>query len=506
MMLMDAARSGDDVAFRTAFSDDFDLVQVFRGMNPGGYENHPVDFRLAALQRKGHLDIWHMDHVLAFSTDECPPVVINGEDIGGNHGHPCAVRVCVPGHGLDVRDVGSLWADESGMPFTLLRVESPDRLLFLSENIGPSPTAYDFADHMAGSLRCVSDGLHGHTLRPESQCGHVQLTPAIRHLRREALCLSDGRWEPVTGFIPGCACAEIREEYEIINPATVARSLREHRPPGGYASQPSLALGEAMLRHRMTYRICADGTVLCDFEHRLLQDVHLSCYLGCMHQEQCDAFGGGVWRYMPKLRPFDAPCGSIDFSRPYRTAADTLPDAFPLTPDKWAVPASPPDRQLDFFRRPDGSMAAALATGFLPLYDGAPDKRAGSITDAGVLAASCKTYPTFAGGMANIRHPHRESTEGTMRFSSLRGVAYRKYFLPSGDDASMYAIPFGGDSYVYMDFFSDVPRRLCFRKPFRAETTVPEASVPWWTDACCLWAEAQSGYAVFRMKPAPGKE
>ena len=51
MMLMDAARSGDDVAFRTAFSDDFDLVQVFRGMNPGGYENHPVDFRLAALQR-----------------------------------------------------------------------------------------------------------------------------------------------------------------------------------------------------------------------------------------------------------------------------------------------------------------------------------------------------------------------------------------------------------------------------------------------------------------------
>lgn len=76
-MLMDAARSGDDVAFRTAFSDNFDLVQIFRGMNPTVNENHPVDFRLAA-----H-DILHMDHVLSFATDECPPVVINGENIGG---------------------------------------------------------------------------------------------------------------------------------------------------------------------------------------------------------------------------------------------------------------------------------------------------------------------------------------------------------------------------------------------------------------------------------------
>ena len=49
MILMDAARSGDDVAFRTAFFDDFDLVRIFRGMNPAVNENHPVDFRLAAL-------------------------------------------------------------------------------------------------------------------------------------------------------------------------------------------------------------------------------------------------------------------------------------------------------------------------------------------------------------------------------------------------------------------------------------------------------------------------
>ena len=80
-----------------------------------------------------------MDHVLSFATNECPPVVINGEDIWGNHGPPCAVRVRISSLGLDVRDVGSLWADDTGMPFTLRRVESPDSLLFLSENLDLFP-------------------------------------------------------------------------------------------------------------------------------------------------------------------------------------------------------------------------------------------------------------------------------------------------------------------------------------------------------------------------------
>ena len=107
-----------------------------------------------------------------------------------------------------------------------------------------------------------------------------------------------------------------------------------------------------------------------------------------------------------------------------------MPDELPLTPDKWGVPASSPDRQLDFFCRPDVRPVVALATGFLPVYDGAPEKRASAITDAGMLVSSCKTYPTFAGGADNIRHPHLESAEGTMNFSSLRGVAYRIYLSP----------------------------------------------------------------------------
>ena len=485
---MDVSRNGGEVAFRTAFSGAYDLVQILCGMTSTPWANHPVDFKLAALQRKGHPDIWHMDQVLAFSTDECSPMVINGEDIGGNHGHPCAVRVTAPGHGKDVRDVGSLWQDATGLRWTLLRVESADRLLFLSENIGPAVTAYDFAHHMTGQLSYVENGLHTDAVIPQKQNGQQQLTPAIRHTQRELWCLKNGQWRE--GGADGCDMAEIREVYEIINPATVAAALRANRPREGYMMQPSLAMGEAMMIHRMTYRILADGTILCDFDHELLQDVHMNCYLGIMHQVKCDVYGGGVWRYIPKVQPFTAKGKAVDFTRPFRTTQDTLPDYVPLTPDLWTDPTSPPDRQIDFIRRADGAMAIGFASGFLPVYDGAPAVRAGNITDAATIVSSCKTYPTFAGGLVNMRGDKRS-------YPHLKGVAYKKYFLPQGQEASLYTIPHGGDVYVYMDCFSVAPQALTY--PAAQPAEVLEATLSCQQDASAITATGSSGYAVFRL-------
>lgn len=493
---MDASRNGGEIVFRTAFSDEYDLLQVMHGLSATEGRNCPVDFRLAGLQRKGHPDIWHVDQVLAFSTDECSPMIINGEDIGGNHGHPCGVRVTAPRHGLTMRGVGTLWQDESGMGFTLLRVDSADSLLFLSDNTGPSDTAYAFADHVEGTLTCVDNGT---AILPQRQQGGVQLIPAIRHLQREAVCLKDGEWQDIGGWAEGCERAEIREVYEIINPATVARAIREGRPEGGYTVQPSLAAGEAMFLHRMTYRIENDGTILCDFDHEVLQDIHMPCYLGIMYQEKCDVYGGGLWRYIPKVEAFEDKGRVLDFSRPYRTTADTMPKNFPLTKGVWMNLLSPPDRQIDFIRRPGGSDAVGFAAGFLPVYDGMPEVRAENITDAAMLVKSCKTYPTFAGGASEIRHPHRESADGAMHFPRLRGIAYKKYFLPRGGGASLYAVPCDGDTYVYMDFFADEPGTLSFPKEKGQTAVLLESTVDWQDDGACLTASGAAGYAVFRL-------
>ena len=482
---MDISRNGGEIAFRTAFSDEYDLVQVLHGLSSTPERNCPVDFRLAALQRKGHPDIWHMDQVLAFSTDECSPMVIHGEDIGGNHGHPCALRVTVYGHGKTVQDVGTLWQDEGGMNFTLLRVENTDQLLFLSQNIGPSVTEYAFANQITGALICAETG---EELLPKVQQGGVQLTPAIRHIRREAVCLKDGIWQAIGGWVQGADYAEIREVYEIVNPATVARAIREGRPEGGYTLQPSLATGEAMFLHRMTYRVENDGTILCDFDHECLQDVPMSCYLGIMYQEKCDLYGGGLWRYIPKVKAFTGKGIPLDFSRPYRTTAATLPDYVPLSPDTWANPASPPDRQIDFIRRPDGSDAVAFAAGFLPVYDGAPEKRRGNIAEAATLVKSCKTYPNFAGGMRC-----RES------YPRLRGIAYKKYFLPEQEGACVHTVPCGEDTYLYMDFYANEPRQLHAVTSPGQVTELLEATVPWQTGEDGVAAQGTAGYACFRL-------
>ena len=490
---MDVSRNGGDVVFRTAFSAEYDLLQVLHGLSSTEGRNSPVDFRLAGLQRKGHPDIWHVDQVLAFSTDECSPMIMGGEDIGGNHGQPCGLQMTVPDHGLTVRDVGSRWTDESGMGFTLLRVDDTGSVTFLSDNLGPSDTAYTFADHAEGVLTCADDG---RVLAPQSQQGGRQLTPAIRHLQRELFCFKDGQWH--AGDADDCDCAEIREVYEIVNPATVAMAIRENRPAGGYTVQPSLAAGEAMFLHRMTYRVENDGTILCDFDHEVLQDVHMPCYLGIMYQEKCDLWGGGLWRYIPKVKGFEDHGRQLDFSRPYRTTSDTMPNYRAVTKDLWTDPLSPPDRQIDFIRRADGNNGVAFAGGFLPVYDGEPSTRAANITDAVMLVQSCKTYPTFAGGVSEIRHPHRESRENAMHFPHLRGVAYKKYFLPQESGTSLYTVPYQGQTYVYMDFFADEPRMVTFPKG-NSQAAVLESTVEWQDAGDCLTASGAAGYAVFRL-------
>jgi len=491
MARMDVSRNGTEVAFRTAFSAEYDLVQVLTGLSSLPDKNCPVDFKLAALQHRGCRDIWHMDQVLAFSTDECSPMVIRGEDIGGNHGHPCALRVAAPGHGRQLADVGTLWRDESGMTFTLLRVESEDSLLLLSENTGPSQTEYAFADHAQGVLICAEKDMSPVSIVPLRQEGGVQLTPAIRHRKRELRCCVKGQWL-LLNHAEGCEGAEITEEYEIINPATVARVLRSGRPEGGYTVQPSLAVGEAMFLHRMTYRIEADGTILCSFDHQTLQEVQMSCYLGIMHQLKCDLYGGGIRRYIPKVKPFTAKGRALDFSRPCLTTGETIPNNVPLTPDLWTNPASPPDRQLDFLCRADGTAAVGFACGFLPVEDGRPECRAQSIDEAAVLVSSCKTYPTFAGGMTSGR-------EGRS-YPRLKGTAYKKYFLPPAAGHAVYTVPCGEDTYVYMDFFADEPCAASW--PVKAgERLVPlETTVSWQAEDGWLTARGASGYACFLLQ------
>jgi hypothetical protein len=129
---MDIAVNKTYAVFRTPFSETEDLVQSFSGIRGGGVNDQdPVDFFCAGLVRKVCPDIWHADRLLALSTDEAPPQVIAGADMGGNHALECAVAAETAGAVLTASDIGTLWRDEMNLGWTclrLLRTDGPVRV------------------------------------------------------------------------------------------------------------------------------------------------------------------------------------------------------------------------------------------------------------------------------------------------------------------------------------------------------------------------------------------
>lgn len=442
---MDISQSSGEIVFRTPYSDQYDLVQFFRGIKKGTNSyNCPVSFLAAGLQHKGHIDIWHLDLVLSFATDECVPQSINGDYIGANHGYQCAVMVFLPDHGKTLADVGSLWKDETGLCWTLLRVENEENLLFLSENLGASKVEFEFANRISGKLFYISHGAHTTDIIPVNQQGKVQLRSANRYLRRVVYAYRNGQRALLTNGADGVDYGEIVEEYEIINPATVAQALRDARPERGYSYEPDLAVGEAMLQCRTVYRVLGDGTVLVIFDHERLQDVNWSGNMGIMYQEKNDVGLGGVWRVIPSLKPLQCDGKSYDFSVPCNTTGGDFPGACRLTPDTWEDPAFPPDHQLDFIRCMDGTCLSAFVGGFLPVYDGEPFVRAANIDSAGLLIFTRKTYPNFAGS------PQRNKS-----LQRTKGVGYRRYFAPEREGCCTNIYPFEDRLYVVMDFYGE---------------------------------------------------
>ena len=469
---MDVCKHDNFLNVRTSFSDTYDLIQIFTGIQEGlPTRNGPVDFRACALQRKDHIDMWHLDVVLSYATDEAAPVYLLEDHIGANHGYSGAVCVKTQGHDKTVQDIGSRWKDDKDIMWTLIRIPNAEQLIFLSENQGPSELDFWFCDTISGNLKYVSDGEHSSDIYVEQQQGHLQMQRSIRHERRALYYWKDGKRHMVTGYHPNCDKVSIDEEYIIYNPATVAEAICTNRPKDGYKEPPNLAVGTPMLRYCMTYSILPDGTVTCEFNHELLQDVYWERCMGIMHQEKCDVFGEGVWRYIPKLQPITDQNGNIyDFSKPYNTTLGPFPHNIPLTRNMWEREDAPPDRQIDIICGGEKQKSVAFATGYFPVYDGEPKKRADNITNAAVLVRTKKTYPTFANVESYVRpseaNGYRHLEQG---LTTVHGVGYKKYFIPE-ETHSYYNVEYDGIIYHYLDCWDRANVEV--EIPFSEESTL----------------------------------
>ena len=417
----------------TRFDERNDIITKFRHtdilMSPS---NRPVDFAEVGLLGRNEYDKWLPETILSLSTDEASPCVVNDDYIGANHGTPCAVKIYSPGHKRDFSDIGTVWCDSDGTCFTILRIDDEDYITLVSENLGKDECDFSFKKSVSGHL--TKDGAEISFV--SQRC--VYLANALRLKERRVLAIVDGEKVNIDAQ---CICdrAEITDNYDIINPATVAPELIRCRPVGGYKENPDLSLfGKVMIEHNMTYIILDDGTVLSDFDLKRKMNVRFERWLGIMFQARRNTFVGGIYRYLPKTKAFEVDGKIFDFSVP-SSLAESYPQNHFLEKEGWLDEYSPPDRCIDYYRNNKGGDVICFASGFLPVFDGEPNIRREKITHAVHLYKTRKYYPTFANG----------------DIKETRGVGYKKYFIPQRDGASVYDVEYGDKRFIFADFFKE---------------------------------------------------
>ena len=186
---------------------------------------------------------------------------------------------------------------------------------------------------------------------------------------------------------------------------------------------------------------------------------------------------GGIWRVIPALKPVQCDGKTFDFSVPYNTTGGDFPGFYRLLQDSWENPDFPPDHQLDFIRRDDGSCLAAFAGGYLPVYDGHPSVRVKNIQSAASLVETRKTYPNFAGDFTT--YPGEVKDMPTM--DRAKGVGYRRYFSPEREGCCTNVYPHEDHLYVVMDFYDEEEMVQTYQLPEHCSCQV----------VCCTGAALQ---------------
>ena len=468
----------NDVAlFRTKFSRTHDLVQKFRGFNNTTINyNAPIDFMEAGLIDNSKRDIFHLDIPFSISTDEVPPLLFNGELLGGNHSPVVAIRVVSHNHSLSYKDISSKWIDKVGNIFYLYRIVNDSVLNFVSHNVGKDELNFNFIKNIEGDLQSADNNTK---IKVSGQM-KAYFSRSNKYINKKIYTYKDGIRSELF-FSAECDYAEIVEEYEIVNPATVVNGLISKRPKDGYTFNPDISYyGKPMFSVKLIYRVLSDGAILTIFDINAIQDVKIDRYMGAMFQEKLDIYGGGMFRYIPKLLPFNCPDGKFDFSNPINLYGGGFPLDYYVTKDSWENSENPPDRVIDVFKDSNGNSKLGYTCGFLPVYDGEPSIRKNISYKSFHIYSSRKAYPFFF----------------DVAQKKIKGVSYKKFFTINNNSNFTYTIPYEGCNYCYTDIFDDSSISM----QFKGEISLLEASKDLGTtiDSNNVKIDGKKGYVVIK--------
>ena len=375
--------------------------------------------------------------------DNCPISLSSGY-IGAGHGYDRARKLTVNSHGKTFADIGSTWST-GRINVYLVRILDENTLIFIGEN---ADNEYDTNSFTEVSLTHVNGAVNTDDITASKNEAYLIAPVDKNHTKK---ILIDGKtFVSENGTYDADLFVDVIDEYDVINPQTIVSQIIANKPPGGYTENPPINTGDAFMHFSNIYRVLNDGTML------VITTVDNSCdvtldYWGATQYAQKSSmseFGGGLFRYVPKLLPIDG--------HDIRTPVNMSSWNFTVNADKeyWENPDSPPDRLLHLYTDGTGKYKAGFAVGYLPVAEGTPSVRKRNISNAMFLYQTMKAY-------FHLVDNGGENGNTWSAYTPFQSVAYRKpIFDLSNKHTSAYFVPNVDKCYMYADYHSVCDDRI----------------------------------------------
>lgn len=405
-----ALKVGTEVFVRSQFSQEFDVVITLR---KGG--NGQVDFQSAGLvgtKVPMTAESCRQAEMIHGCQDDSAPWKLNGTFIGANHGWYGVLELTVSAHGLTTSDLGKPWTGATGERFYLARVLDADRIWVIPENEGDLER-WKFQSIPPGAQLTAEGGKRTMAIEKVVK---TQLLPACRI--KEQQFLVDGTEPLAEGKVTPCGFLEIREDYDIINPAAVLQAVKEQAGQPVDFAGPDL---DVLLTNTIRYEFQPWGACTVRHQSTVRRAFDLD-YAGFVQTRVLARRPqDGLRYYIPGTLPFRSGETEYNFDRvqdfsvrPERPLVFGPAEANVETLDRL------PHRFIQLLERNQTQVGYVVGYSLLEGIT-VPGVRARQCATPLIIHTSAKTYP------AAIDKKAGRMVAGTV----MECLAYRQYFDPS---------------------------------------------------------------------------
>lgn len=452
-------KSSDNLYIRTAFDNNFDLVEQLR-LNSDGLYNLLAGYYSTSLVNRFALDANMSATFLMVksSTDDIAPLSYNGTYIGGNHGASIIKEITASGHGKTNVDVGSRWTDSTTTnQWYIVKIVDANKLWIMSNNLTPTGN-WSFNKTIAGTTLTHVSGATNTGNITISDSSTTQFHPAAK---ADTVTITIDGTTPITenGVYTGTYLT-IQDDYSISNPSSTLTYLIANVGTSGTPDYQNASIGNDVSL-KVTYRWNDNGSCVIKHVYNFINSVTLGYIGGVQANAMVLPTGGNYKYYIPNVSSITAGGTPYDFNSIVSLESLPFPGEVSLTSDYYLKPDYPPDRIVQWNTNSDTTHYYNFGMAFGLNQDvgaGVPRILKQSTSKTMYVSTPGKMYPQLVN--SSTYYPSGVVPAGT----TISAITYRAPINYADDtDATCFTWYDTGDNiYVLMDYHANVNKSVQF--------------------------------------------